>query len=330
MAVVIFHAQGMAVKYSGSPSISGALLGELGGYGVDLFFVISGFIIRYSEPKTGYDARQFSTRRLQRILPIYWITTALMVGIWVTLPQMYSSSPPGFMRILLSLLFSSQPASGEMPILYVGWSLEYEMLFYLLTSFLLFFRFLPWQPIVILFSTLVAFGKIIEISSGQQIQYPFFRFITSSLLLEFAMGILIGTWFKKQPIEFMSSISLLLALVFVASSDFDSRAFTVGVPSALLVILSMNLERRGSTRIWSPLVKIGDASYSIYLTQVLTLSGAAKLITTLWRGLPPDIFVVITTVIAVMAGYFFYLVVERPFTTFFKKPIMAPTLANSS
>src|SRR6478736_4471106 len=79
LLVVVFHAQSVCPAYAEGTSASAAFMGQFGSYGVDLFFVLSGFIIRHTEPAQGHAAQAFLWRRFCRIAPVYWLLTLLAV-----------------------------------------------------------------------------------------------------------------------------------------------------------------------------------------------------------------------------------------------------------
>src|SRR5262249_27030727 len=101
----------------------------VGSHAVDLFFVISGFIIA----RTALDSpKQFLLRRIVRIVPLYW--TATLAVFWLALftPHILHSTRPDYRQLLCSLLFIpyETPEAGTLPTLILGWSLNYEMYFY--------------------------------------------------------------------------------------------------------------------------------------------------------------------------------------------------------
>ena len=113
-----------------------------GAAGVDLFFVISGFIMVYTSERL-FGQRdgpgRFLTRRLIRIVPMYWALTTLVVVAWygVKLPDHTT-----WTNVVGSYLFipTLKPGGGTAPVLGVGWTLNYEMLFYFLFAITIMFQ----------------------------------------------------------------------------------------------------------------------------------------------------------------------------------------------
>ena len=109
----------------------------IGAWGVDLFFVISGFIMitvnwnKFSEPNA---SKAFLIRRIVRIFPPYWLVTLFIVGAIIISPKLFHTWAANISNLLPSLLLFP---SDEKPILYVGWTLIFEMYFYYVFAILL-------------------------------------------------------------------------------------------------------------------------------------------------------------------------------------------------
>lgn len=131
--VVIFHSLFSANKYN-MPVTLFAFLKDWGASGVDLFFVISGFIMFYIQYHKNRTCLSFFKDRLLRIAPLYWLLTCFLGLLLLISPFLFREMTFSFKWLLSSILFSSNTLMGSLPLLYVGWTLEYEMLFYLLFS----------------------------------------------------------------------------------------------------------------------------------------------------------------------------------------------------
>ena len=192
LVVVWHHARGQL------PGLSLLLPNEFGAHGVDLFFVISGFIMVLTT--TGKEATpwQFFKRRLVRVAPLYWLVTTALVTLTVLAPNLLNTVKPTPGTTLMSLLFIPHLSIGNpgmvWPILVPGWTLNYEMFFYALFALSL---FAP-HPLVLLLSilaALVAFGQ-----ASWAVADPILTTYTSPLLLEFAVGACIGRlWIAAPP-----------------------------------------------------------------------------------------------------------------------------------
>ncbi len=157
-----------------------------GAYGVDLFFVISGFVMVLTTHGRAVSRRAFLWRRIVRIVPLYWLLTSLLLALLALRPGWFGHAPPDLAHVVASFLFVPHESArfpGELwPVLVPGWTLNYEMFFYACFALLL---GRPWM-LCGLFGGLVLLGSIApETALG-----PVVRFYTSYHLLEFVAGIL--------------------------------------------------------------------------------------------------------------------------------------------
>jgi exopolysaccharide production protein ExoZ len=307
--VVVYHAQGLCHKYAeGGRSITEAVLGEFGSHGVDLFFVLSGFVILYTVRKTNTGAAGFLLRRLIRIVPLYWLVTLAMIACGVIL------QPHGTIElrpIVDSLLFSSYAVYSRPPVLYVGWSVEYEIFFYAVVALALAAALPVYRAVGLAF--LACYAALHLLVPAAQVSGNFAFFLGNPLIFEFVMGLLLAelavggrlrAWDFAIP---AAAIGLSIAL------DGFGRLVFAGVPAAVVVWAAVKTESRTS-RYKSTLLlaRIGDASYSIYLIQVMALPGVGKLIAHLVPRIPGDLLIPIAVVLVVAAGMLTYAVIERP------------------
>ncbi len=246
----------------------------LGTYGVDLFFVISGTVMVASTAAwfgTKGASRRFLERRFWRIYPPYWIVTAIVLAIYLVAPATTGAHRSARPEILASFLCLPQP--GE-PLLVVGWTLSYELAFYLVFAFALRFRIRLLAPVVAAWMLAVA-----AIGVAGPHGNPWVRVLGSPLDVEFVLGMLIGAAALRGA--FVAPRALFaLALVAIAgvcvATAYSGREYleiawwrpwAVGVPMALLVYASLGLERHGMLApAW--LRAQGDASYALYLWHV--------------------------------------------------------------
>ena len=107
---------------------------EFGQAGVDIFFVISGFVIYLSNAKGRLGSGEFLKRRIIRIVPLYWLATLAVVAVAVVAPRFFATTTLTAQDVAQSLLFVpaySAAFPGQIwPVLVPGWSLNYEMFFY--------------------------------------------------------------------------------------------------------------------------------------------------------------------------------------------------------
>lgn len=300
--VVMFHSIGEVQRFYPEIPIFGHLAGW-GGNGVDVFFVLSGFVIEFSHSKSPKRAGAFLRSRLIRIVPNYWAWTLALFAALLALPHMFSHLEADFLHLLASMLFVSEPLLDSKPFFYVGWTLEYEMLFYLL--FMLSIASGPfltkrWLVYVVIFGLAIAFGLPL-------------------LALEFLFGMLIARaflsgWTMINPaVAFSLGMAGLLTPLFVdVPAD---RLIVSGMPAALLVHGAVFLPQI-SNRTFEFL---GEASYSIYLVQVISIPVAIKLAKMATPEMTAELMVIWVTSASLAVGAANYVGFERPLMIFFAK-----------
>jgi peptidoglycan/LPS O-acetylase OafA/YrhL len=333
-AVVVAHAQSWISKMTGAPQ---ALLDLhfLGGFAVDLFFVISGFIMVYtSEPMFGRPEgpKTFFLHRLVRIVPLYWIVTAAYIALSLAFPQFGRSYGLDF--IIASFLFIPMlNADGEvMPIVGHGWTLNHEMLFYALFALAV---FAPRRLAVGLVSALlvaaVILGERVAPSSTAMV------FWTSPVVLQFVFGMAIGLLYR-EGVRLWKPLSLALI---IAGFAWIFRNAMSGVPHhAPLYSLPATLMVAGATfgsfslegPVWRSLARIGDASYAIYLLHSAPIRAALLLSrsTFLDFASAPWLYAVLAVIGAVALGMATYYVFERPVTRYLRGLLKPRKLAEAS
>ena len=240
----------------------------VGVFGVDIFFVISGFIVAYV---TAADAGHFLPKRIFRIVPLYWAGTLGVFAIALLLPGLLQSTTADPVNLLKSLLFIPYVRdNGDIaPMLPLGWTLNYEMFFYLLYSLALRIdaQRAPWLAIAAI-AAIVAAGQVLEPAHVVP------AFFSSPVLLEFTYGLgayLLwrhhrGYFTRIPPLLSLAVAAVALAAMCAAapgSAANGVRWLPLGVPALafFLCVLSM----QGKWRMPALLVVTGDASYSLYL-----------------------------------------------------------------
>jgi exopolysaccharide production protein ExoZ len=310
LAVVAFHALGAPPKgFEVSESaISFAL--SYGGRGVDLFFVISGFVIFYATHSATLTPAEFLRRRVERIVPLYFVVIFAVTMLAITLPATFGTpdwyTPRHIVKSLAFIAFTD----GDMPVVYVGWSLEYEMYFYLATALLMALTREVWRNIVMMFSAVAMLGQI----PGVAATLGNYAFFADSMILEFVLGVIVGWVFVNGRTRWLMPVAAACAIAAVLVSDPASRVIISGLPSACLVAAAAWLSRKRIDPSWPEraLARLGDASYSIYLAQVETVSLASTSIAGLLPAIPPLLLLVATTCIVVALGLALNILVERP------------------
>ncbi|MBL0917074.1 MAG: acyltransferase [Hydrogenophaga sp.] len=305
---------------------------NVGAAGVDVFFVISGFVIWLVTSERPVGAGEFFAKRVVRVAPIYWLITLAIAVMATLMPSLFRSTQFGATQLLQSLFFIPHHSLGQpgfiYPILVPGWTLNYEMFFYLVFGCLLVVRPLIWFILPLAFGLLVVLGLVFEPQGAIAQTY------TSTLLLEFVAGVLLAKAYtdgRLQKLPPAAGLLMVLAgvagflLTAQAAVSGPARAFYWGVPGALLVAGVVLLESRGRMFSSRTLHLLGDASYSIYLTHILALGVFrvvwAKAVTLDVNGWQMGGFVVLGVVVCTLAGLVFHLVVEKPLTRFLNRGV---------
>jgi exopolysaccharide production protein ExoZ len=215
-------------------------LPPFGGYGVDLFFVISGFIMLVTTWDKPIGPIEFVWHRIRRVVPLYWVATSLMVIGAITAPFMFKTLKWDAASLAMSLSFIpydslSFPGKIE-PLLVPGWSLNYEMFFYALFALLLLVsRGLRVPLMVGTLSVLVIAGYFLHPSSAPMQVY------TNPVLLEFAAGMILGRlWVMRKHTSTGKGLVLPLALGNASYSIYLTHIFTLGALRVLWLRLLPN------------------------------------------------------------------------------------------
>ena len=303
--VVCHHFMQIFFDFHASGPI-GQFFTDRGAVGVDIFFVISGLVIYLSTQDKQMPAGRFLLNRAIRIVPAYWLYTALMGLMLVSLGQWLPHSAIDLPHFLLSLLFipSENPGGyGLYPTLNVGWTLNYEMFFYLLFS-LVFTVPQRHRPLIVaaaLFAVSEVLGRYGVIS----------RFYQNNIVYEFLLGIGIGVIYRRGWI----SEGLWVPLAVIAASalviyqlDASDRLLHWGLPSAMIVLACVAMEPHFK-RV-KMLKVLGDCSYSVYLVHVLVLY-VGWLASVHWNLDPYLVFAICVPLIALLSWGSYVLIEKR-------------------
>ena len=265
-----------------------------GADGVDLFFVISGFIIAYV---AALDPSQFMTRRLIRIVPIYWTSTIALYLLVVAVPRLFHTTSSDPVLLVRSLAFLPT-ASGvhtedgiPHPTLSGGWTLNYEMYFYAVFAVAL-----AWSRPR---ATGLAVALLLAVLAAVQLtplrDHPVAYFYGHPMVLEFAYGIAafhVVRWMEArrdprrpaaapgQRAILVAGVGLGLAAIALRHELFGTapRWLASGIPAFVVVVCAVALERVHGVRIanrWA--IRVGDASYVMYLIHAYVVFGVLRL-----------------------------------------------------
>ncbi len=268
---------------------------ENGNAGVDLFFVISGFIMVLSSRRLLGRKNawwRFMELRLIRVVPLYWLVTLAKLAAVVAVPALALHTHPTTWNTIASLLFiPARDAVGVIrPPLDAGWTLSFEMLFYLVFASALLLRLAPLKIVAPVMALLAALS-FLRTSTA-----PAITVLASPIVLEFVFGALAGqaflsrSWHKfSSPWMIALSATGLLCLTLLPADGIWHRTLIWGLAATAALAGAVLAERWLDPFIPRLFERIGESSYSLYLTHgfvlpVIGLLIAKTSLTGNWRG----------------------------------------------
>lgn len=292
---------------------------SIGIWGVDIFFVISGFIMYVAAIEIDAKPGHFLLRRAIRIVPLYWSLTALIVAGAYVAPAMLSSTRLDASHVLASFLFLPWPNpayEGFWPVLIPGWTLNYEMYFYAAVAVGL---FAP-RRLRILLTSAVVIGVLVAVQLSKSTG-PI-SFYGNDVVIEFLFGLLAGYMFTRvRPLGAPFGVLLIglsfCLVIWMAEMEAVPRSIAYGIPAMMVVLGSLQLEGMAKRAPLRPALHLGDISYSLYLTHVVTLPVMTAVFIRLGALYGVDgsaSYAVVASLWALLMASLVYLAIERPLT----------------
>jgi exopolysaccharide production protein ExoZ len=305
--IVYIHAAQTAMSVTGSNGFIPFGLATVGLSGVDIFFIISGLIIAKIAP--GKTPSEFIWSRFRRIVPLYLLFTVPPVA------TALATTGFGWRDAVATLLL--WPATDQMtaPALAVGWTLCFEMLFYVCMAIVLIER--RW--VLVIFA---AYGIAFLLRPIG----PIFQFLGNPIILEFLLGVAIsfappwrpGIWGIPLGVILLGGAGLMGiaptggTMDFLLGYDGLQRVLIFGIPATLIVYGTLQVRARES--VWTYL---GDASYSLYLSHIYPLT----ILLALWMKfpIPSDLIILIGISAALLFAWRIHERVEKPIMAALKR-----------
>lgn len=323
LLVVVLHIYAFEAKAGVGPSFL-PHFSLFGSSGVDLFFVISGFVMVFTTVNVRRSLGSFLRflyKRVTRIYPLYWLITAVLLLGYFVFPhyiQREGLSDISFVKAVLLL------PQVELPYLIVGWTLIHELYFYAVFSLFILF---PRQCLVHLLLAWLFLIIFLNQQSASETS-PTLLLISNPLTLEFILGCFAGLLVVDNQRRFAKMTTALGVFLLVGGWLYYhhfvhsellgwTRALLLGVPYSMIVYGATAWEARGSLRNSSLLVTLGDASYSIYLLHFLVISVVSKLWVHLFPAFPHSsldnlAFIITCLLLSCLSGLLSFRYIEQP------------------
>jgi exopolysaccharide production protein ExoZ len=279
--------------------------------GVDLFFVISGFVMVWASWDGFGSVRAvapFVWRRLLRIVPIYWLLTAATVAVALAAPGSVSDGlRNGWAYVGASFAFVPwrREDGFVQPVLRLGWTLEYEMLFYALVACTL-----PLRRPVALAAILTALAAIVLAGLAVPFTATPLAFWTDPIVAEFGLGVLVAVAARRGWRAGWAGLGALVVCTALAAwvaglPGGDVRVLVRGIPAALLVFCALSWSRLPR---W--LVLMGDSSYALYLVHPFPMRALRVVFARLPLAVPA--YLIAAMLVAIGCAVILHLTLEQP------------------
>ncbi|MFC3069746.1 acyltransferase family protein [Phenylobacterium soli] len=339
--VVFVHLETLA-RLAGLP----AGITVFGNSGVDVFFVISGLIMVVTTSGRRQTPQGFLRNRLTRIAPLYWAITLAVFALAVVAPSLLQSTTADPIQLAKSLAFIPYArADGAMhPVVFVGWTLNYEMAFYVIFALglLLPSRRAGLALSIAVLAAAAAAGLVLRPAD------PVLAFYTAPMILEFGAGMLLGALFVADRLPrsraagwiAVAAGAAAFAVMVLAPTLWPSvdRAWAAGIPALVIVTSGLVAERAGLVLRQGWIQLLGASSYATYLTHFFCTQVVSKAGERL-AGLGPAMawaLIPVAFVLVAMVGVFAHRRIELPLTELARRwlaplgPRPRPTIAGGA
>lgn len=297
---------------------------KTGRLGVEVFFVISGFIITMIAGDGRFDPRDFLARRIFRIVPAYWVATLVVAILAIAIPSQFRTTVPTIDGLAMSLLFVPS-VDPKAPLLLLGWTLDYEAFFYAIFASLFFLKSEARTLVVCaVLALLVWLGQVMTEPTHLQ------AFYTSASLIGFGFGTLLAQAYRHGLVErlggamgrALAAAAVILVALFYGI-DWDNTHqlslplhVLMSVTAVSIVLLGLQIEATGRLPEVTMLKYLGDTSYSLYLFHLFPVAAVWAVSKRLFDVDEPLTYLAcsaLAIVAGVLSGLVCYYLVERPF-----------------
>jgi exopolysaccharide production protein ExoZ len=305
------------------PEINIGLL-KTGRLGVDVFFVISGFIITTIAGDGRFDPREFLIRRAFRIVPAYWAATLLITILAIAIPAQFRTTIPTTEGLVKSLLFIPS-LDPKAPLLLLGWTLNFEVFFYVIFASLFFLKS-EVRAIVLLgiFASLIGIGQTVTGLSHVEAIY------TSPSLIGFSLGTILAQAHRHglfqrfcEQLRWTAIVAPCVLLVAFYMVDWDGgeeialwKHILMSSTALSIVLLGLNYEAASQVAYVKLFKYVGDISYSVYLFHIFSVGAIWAVSKRLFDVHRPLVYLGCATLVILVglaSGLVCHHFIERPF-----------------
>ncbi len=313
----------------------------VGAFSVDMFFIISGFIMCYvSSQYSGIqDFIKYIKKKFIRINVVYYFTSLLMI-LFLFLFSPWEISLENTIKTLTIIPIFDSGDEFVYPLIYVGWTLSYEWFFYILYGIFIVFSIVKRREVYLIsiFFILFILGFFFPI---REIHYIF---VTNPMFLEFGIGMAIVVIYrnvKKVHISIPVILGIITLFIFIYLLNNGvgkvgeaylinkgiytwHRVIILGIPAALLFATLLFLEKRTTSNFYKndKLVIVGDASYSIFLTHPILYFLISRIPNSILSSINPDLLIILILTIAVVFGILYYQLIEKRLISIFNNLLL--------
>lgn len=321
--VVLFHFRELSVAAGFAPLRYG---------GLDILLILTGFLAVKVTADKAVDPGRFLIERLTRVAPLYWVTTLLVFALALIAPGYFQATRADVAELAQSLAFIPFVKSNGLvqPLVYVGWTLNYQVVFYALFAIGLLAR--P-KTLGVGFVCVVLLG-LATAGAFLHFRYVDEQFYTSPIILDFVMGMIVAMVFNRLPAAapdwrkcVLATLGAIAAFAFYLWGGLGgaeaSRVLAKGVPATLFLICILALERYGFT-LKSNLVNYwAKTTYSIFLTHFFVTGLATHIVADQsWTGTPALLVLIAGLIAVTVAGCLCYEFVEKPLTKLVRRVVL--------
>ena len=301
-----------------------------GGYGVDLFFIISGFLI-YLTTKDNDSWKKFAVKRVFRIFPLYWFVFILYL-LYNYAVGNFNFSAVFYIQNLLMLPWDG-PLTTESLLIHVAWSTVYEVYFYLIFTILLILKINKKYVIGLLVLFFVVVKGIFFLKINAINENNVFEFVNSiagrTHIIPFIIGVVLAMIYNKPKIittvisnrllfKFIFILFNLIYLYILITQYSQYKSYLIStIIFCLWIYIDLIYKINYENRISKFFIMVGNVSYSIYLLHILVIIIIVK-----FMHIDNLYFLnLLTLLFTISLSYLTYTYIEKPFIDIAKKII---------